>query len=909
MPSSKQKKWSCVRSVLRIFTCQLAVLLFASYCSISAFAESDAEPAVESETGATTELNTHQEWVCKVGTDGDWQCSEVTLPGKAFRKPPHRAPAQIKPPPPPDEPRIKVARNLDWVDNQALTEAQREAAEPGCCGDYIEPPREYPDAELDPETSSMRVSAKSTEARDKIATMTGDVQISQGYRQVRSDMATVNQNKRTVKLEGDIQLREPGLLMLGDNAFVNLDTQELEVKNATFVMHESGIRGTAESLTRNIDDHIYIDNATYTTCEPGNNSWRLVAPKVNIDQDTGIATVRHARVEVKDIPVVYIPWFRYAVDGRRATGLLFPEFSFGDENGLDYGQPIYLNLAPDYDATLTPRYIQERGEMLEVEIRHLSKLTELVVGGAYLEDDDGGDDNDENYPGSRSLAGQDRWLVSVDHKGGMGQPWNTQIDYTKVSDEDYFRDLGNVTLQASSETHLRQLASTGYYFSNWWVGVKAVEYQTLINNTQRQYQQLPRVDANGNYRFSPWGLDLELNLENQYTVFDHDDAFNLAGARIVTGNRMRADYALTLDQQWTWGYIRPTVMLKHLVYDLDDTSTPGSDDSPSATVPVAIVDAGLIFERDTTFFKNSIQTFEPRLYYLNSEFEDQSTHPDFDTSDLTFSYQQLFRDDRFSGSDRIGDAEQLTVGVTSRLIDADTGIEKLRASIGQIFYLKDRYVSLNPVLTKNLLQNLSDPALLTNIAQRNLATDLLNNESNIAAEFAAYLGRNWRFQSDLLYDDNTEKMDKGSLSLRFNNKRGAIFNTSYRYTRKDPINRFNPITNAIESFDADIDQADISALLPVNRSWSLIGRWNQDLTNSRELEIFGGIEYNSCCWRGSIILRRWLDRDDGLIIPEEQLEYDDGIFFQIQLKGLAGVGTSVESILSDGIYGYESQNP
>ena len=186
--------------------------------------------------------------------------------------------------------------------------------------------------------------------------------------------------------------------------------------------------------------------------------------------------------------------------------------------------------------------------------------------------------------------------------------------------------------------------------------------------------------------------------------------------------------------------------IKHLTYDLDDPIVVGGDDSPSATVPVAIIDAGLFFERDTTWFRNALQTFEPRLYYLNSDFEEQSAQPDFDTSELTFSYQQLFRDDRFSGGDRIGDADQLTIGLTSRLIDKDTGAERLRGSIGQIFYFKDRYVSLDPALTKVFLQSIDNPATLTTAAQRDLATDLLSDDSALAAEFAARMNEHLHVQ-------------------------------------------------------------------------------------------------------------------------------------------------------------------
>ena len=895
MPLSEYTRMPCRRLIQRIQR-GLVVLLFATHWGASAQAEADKDA-----DAATTaaEANSHQEWTCKAGADGEWQCSAITLPGPGYQHPPRRVSARSAKPPPADEPRIKVARNLDWVPQEALTEAQRADQATGCCGSYIEPPRDYPDAASQPKASSLRVSADTTEAQGDVATMRGDVQISQGYRQVHSDLAIVDQAERTVELKGGLQFREPGLLLLGERAKVNLDTQALEVDNAVFVMHEAGVRGSAKHLTRDEDERIYIDNATYTTCEPGNNTWQLVAPRIDINPDDGMATVRHARIEVKDVPVFYVPWLRYPVDGRRATGLLFPTFNVSDENGLDYGQPIYFNLAPNYDATLTPRYIQERGEMLELELRHLSALTDFVIGGAYLPDDDGGDDSDEDHSLTESFAGQDRWLVNVEHLGGFGRPWQTGIDYTKVSDEDYFRDLGNVSLEASSETHLRQQGSAGYHLGHWWFGLRAVEYQTLINNTQRQYQQLPRADVNGNYRFSPWNLDLELDLKHQYTEFDHQDEIDLAGNPLVTGSRARLDYALTLDQQWVWGYVRPTVKIKHLTYDLDDPIIANGDDSPTATVPVAIIDAGLFFEREASWFKNSLQTFEPRLYYLNSDFEEQSAQPDFDTSELTFSYQQLFRDDRFSGSDRIGDADQLTLGLTSRLIDNDTGVERLRGSIGQIFYFQDRYVSLDPALSQAVLKSLDNPADLTNPAQRDLATDLLSDDSALAAEFAAQMSQFLRFQSDILFDENSDKVDKGSLSLRYNNDNNAIFNTSYRYTRRSP--------RAVDGqlFDADIEQTDLSALLPVGENWSLVGRWNHDLTNSRELEVFAGVEYQSCCWRASVILRHWLDRDDDLIIPEEELEYDNGVFFQVQLKGLAGTGASVENILKDGIYGYE----
>lgn len=820
--------------------------------------------------------NSHMEWRCDTTATGSWSCAEYTVPGPAYAKPPHRnlkrRAAMAKAATKKEALLINTPRNLDWVDEAALSEEQKQSQADGCCGRYVEPPRDYPDAELNPDDAPLRASSTSTEAQDNVATMKGDVEISQGYRQVRSDTAILNQDERTATLKGNVQLREPGLLMLGKEAHFNLDSGELAVDDATWVFHEAAIRGTAGTVARQEDGMIFIDNATYTTCEPGNNTWTMASSNIAIDPQTGIATAKHVRIKVKDVPIIYLPWIRYPVDGRRASGLLFPEISFSDGNGLDYAQPIYLNLAPHYDATITPRYIQERGEMLELELRHLSRVTETTLGGAWLGDDDGGDVKVDPITQIKPLQGEDRWVASVDHRGGIGERWGSTIDYTKVSDEDYFRDIGNATLEVRSQSHLKQFAGLDYRTSHWGLGISATEYQNIINNTDEQYQQLPRVQANGEYRIQAGAQDILVNLNNQFTVFDHNDKTR------VTGDRLRSDYAVTLDKQWLWGYFRPTLKLKHLSYDLDDPLAPGGDDGPSTTVPVGIIDTGLFFERTSSLFGEHTQTLEPRIYYLHAKSEDQSDNPDFDTDELTFSYQQLFRDERFSGGDRISDAEQVTVALTTRLIDSDTGIERLHASIGQIFYLDDREVALNYSGTNQ---------------------ELHRNDSDLAAEFGALLNKRWRFQSDILYNDDSDQVNKGSFSLRYRGNNKARFNASYRYTREDP--RFV----GGEEFDTNIEQADLSAYLPISRRWSLMARWNQDITNSRELEVFGGIEYNSCCWRAAIIARHWLDRDDDLLIPEEELEYDDGIFLQIQLKGLAGTGGTLDSILSDGIYGYE----
>lgn len=847
----------------------------------------------------------HSQWACQAGENGNWVCNEQAVPGKAYPRP-KRSEPEFRPTD--TGPQVLLAKNLDWIDEETLTPEQQKQMADGCCGAYIEPERDYPEADLEPEKASLRVASTSTEViQENVANLQGKVQLTQGYRQIRSDFATVNQNERTVDLEGNVQFREPGLLLTGETAHANMDTKDIQVNDATYLFHESGVRGTAGRLNRPSDDIFYIDNATYTTCEPGSSAWQLVSSEVDINPETGIAHAKHVRLEVQDIPILYVPWIRFPTDDRRASGLLFPSFEVSDTNGLDFSQPIYLNLAPNYDATLTPRYIEERGAMLEVEGRHLSRRTNTIIGGAFLSSDDGGDEEDydpSEIAGITDYEGEDRWLTSIDHTGSFGRRWNTKIDYTRVSDSDYFRDLGTSTLEVNSQTHLREMASADYRTNNWKFGIKGQAFQTISDdkNTRDQYKLLPRVDANGDYRMG----DFVFDLNNQLTSFDHRDDDKLApvntfladdNGTYIIGDRLRLDYAASWDKQWGWGYFRPTAKVKHITYDLDDPILGKNDDSPSVTVPVGIIDAGIYLERDTTWLNGFTQTFEPRLYMAHAKYEDQSDLPDFDTSLLTFSYNQLFRDDRFVGGDRIGDTEQVSVGLTSRLVDQTTGVEWLRASLGQIFYLDDRYINLNPRLTKSFLKDVDNQILTPK--EQEIVDGLLSNESAYAAEFGLRLSENLRFKADVLYDEENSELDRGNTSLRYHDRGNRIFNLSYRFKQEADVISGGQIV------DADTEQGDISTVLPLFGNWSLIGRYNYDLTNSRNLETLFGLSYDSCCWRLSVLGRKWIDRNDNVLLPEDDLAEDKGIFLQFQFKGLAGIGSKVESIIQDGVYGYE----
>ena len=568
---------------------------------------------------------------------------------------------------------------------------------------------------------------------------------------------------------------------------------------------------------------------------------------------------------------------KFPIDDRRSSGLLFPTIDMNQKNGLDFTQPIYWNIAENYDATISPRYIQHRGFVLDTDFRYLNSWSENKVAAAFLANDKGGNDAEKIDPltGLYPNEGEDRYMFNLDHFGGKGLPWSTFVDYNKVSDIRYVRDLGNMTIDETSRTHLQQRAHASYKTDHWNYRIGSRDYQVITEGLDDQYSVVPNVSINGYYRFTN---NIVIDLDNQYTRFNHSNP------SMVEGSRSRIDYGISWDQRWNWGYFKPKVQMKHLAYNLDspdNLSAQLTNRTPEITIPVYSLDASVFFERNSNLMTGYTQTFEPRVFYLKSTYRDQSSLPDFDTRELTPSYEKLFRDGRFVGGDRISDDKRLTVGFTTRFIDQATGQERFRASIAQSMYYTERLVTLAVAPTAKEL------------------SDMGRDKSLIAIELAGRINKKWRFSGDLVYNDFDHHLEKSSLSLRYNDRERRLFNFTYRYTSRESR------LYDVQAVDQDIKQANVSAFIPLSSNFNLVGRWSHDFTNRRELEVFAGFEYNNCCWRASLVARRWLDRDDEVFFPEQDLRGKNGLFFQIQFKGLAGSSGRVDTMLRNGIYGYE----
>ena len=848
---------------------------------------------------------------------GGWVCVplEATAdlpprPGKPVVRTPESAPEPERAVSEVRQPATQTAdfSELDWVPRDQLTEAQQAAIAPYCSGDYIEPPRAGRDDNTPFDQLPVYASADSSsfEQRNQTGTLQGDVLLQQGRLQAQANQASFDQTNNLVRLNGDVRLRDQGVLVLGGRAQMQIDSGETRIEQVRYVVHDANARGSAEKLMRRDDAVIVMTDGSYTTCDPGRNTWSLHSDDIELDQEKGWGEAKHVTLKVKDVPVFYTPYIYFPLDDSRQTGLLPPSLSNSTDNGTELVTPYYINIAPNYDATLYPRLMSKRGLQMEGEFRYMQPGHEGQVSASFLDDREF-DDN--------------RWMYGWEHMGGLQSRWTTEVEYFDISDPFYFQDL-NSSLDARSDTYVNQRGAVTYRGNGWQFEAAVHAYELATITSVTPYERLPQLRLDGGHWLGDSGLKFDYRAE--YAYFDRDlgrgflegedgvhfDAFgpiwtpdeNLVGLQRATGHRVSLSPRLSYPMQNSWGYFTPAARVQSTYYDLDfderqhrdatGTADPlyfdydNADTNPSSTIPVASLDAGLYFDRDTSWFGRDLrQTLEPRAFYLYAPNRDQDDQPLFDTNENTFSYNSLFRDDRFSGNDRVGDANQLALGVTSRALESN-GVERARASFGQILYFEDQRVQL-----------------LNTEGQRREEDD--NSTSAYAAEFMYRVSNAWKLRGDVLWDPEENNSNAGSLLVNYQPEPRKVINAGYRF--RNETNTFNALTGQFnEDENRRIDQSDLSFIWPLNPQWSMIGRWQHDFAGDRTLEAFGGLEYDSCCWKFRFINRYWVDYNEFESVTHD--EGNRGIFLQVVLKGLGSVtGNRVDSLLDEGIPGYRER--
>ena len=784
--------------------------------------------------------------------------------------------------------------NLDWVPLESLSAEQLTQLAGNCCGVFVDPTGLKKGNENRPSDSDTRFDTEQPirGISQNLISIDGDIIVQQGYRTIENDESTtIDSAENTVLMQGDVIFREPGVMLRGSSALIDNNAGDNRVEDAQYVLHDLGAHGNAESITYSSNTgSVTIENGEFSRCEPESRFWLFRAESIVLDQDEGVGYATAVSLRIKDVPIFYYPGtLPFPLGDERMSGFLAPSTGSTRSGGFDFELPYYFNLAPQYDATLSPRLISDRGVLTGLELRYLAETSLNTLNMSYLGNDKLFDETTANVLGSDSPPTDHRWFIGYEHYGIYGRNWSSFVDYNAVSDEDYFYDLGSNGLNTTSRTHLNRQARLNFNTEYLRAGLNVQRIQIIDPfissiNLNRPYDRLPQFYFDADAYL---GAGFRVELGGQITSFDRtlDESLlsttQLDNGALVNGERLNLEPSISWSIEQPGWFLRANAKFKHASYKLQNQATTSMDNSDIG-INVYNFDSGLIFERPMS--GGFTQTLEPRAYYLFSEFEDQSMLPLFDTSELNFSFSQLFREDRFSGGDRIGDADQVSIAITSRILD-EKGKERARMSLGQIRYFDDRQVDLSSPI-QSWIQRYSP----------------LNQKSALAGEFALSFGEKWRLNTDVQYNEKTEKLDEGSFQLRYHRDNDHLFNLAYRY--RNLVNSPNFIMP--RGIDPRIKQTDLSAVWPINQTWKLLARWNYDHSNSRNLETFVGVEYSNCCATMRVIAREWVDEDE-LFVPN--IESNQGIFVQFTLNGLGNItGGGISNLLSDGIRGFREND-
>lgn len=698
----------------------------------------------------------------------------------------------------------------------------------------------------------------------------GNVVIDQEGRQIRAERVTIDQTQTYAKAEGQVQLAQGGLISQSDDINYNLKTQQGDLNNSFFIAEEQHAHGRAEKIAKTSDDTLELENATYSTCPPEQKpAWKIQADQIKLNQETGRGETRNTKLYVKDVPVLAVPYFNFPIDDRRTTGILTPTFGFTNDGGLELGVPVYLNLAPQYDATITPRYISDRGAMLDGEFRYLTEnYGEGRIWGGYL-------------PSDESYSNKDRKDLHFLHNWQINDQFSTNLEYNYASDKDFFADLDN---NPDSKTDLNLRRAWEVNYKNGIPGLKAQfkveDFQTLdpaVLDEDRPYARLPQLLVN--YKTgNPLGLQYEFNNDTAYFQKDIRNTENIdTGDEAIyqpSGTRIYNDFSVRYNHFTPWSFFIPQATLRNIntFYDQDtidrinNNQTSSSSENHSIVVPQFTLDTGLIFEKDGRY----LQTLTPRLFYAYSPYENQRNQPNFDSVVASINYDQLFSARRFYGNDRLEDNNFASLGLSYSLFNEE-GLERLRASVGQSFFFEDRRVTLDREADKFDRESHTGPVIqlrsqLNKNVHVNLNSSWMSNGSNAQRDVQVY----------------------------YTGDQGNLYNVGYFY-RKD-------IPNRQESYDQVVG----SFIQPIANNWRLVGHAQFDLDNSVAREYLLGVNYESCCWGVSVYGRSYYnDLDD---INDPDVKAKRAVMAEVTLKGLGGLSNKLTSLLENRILGFNNIN-
>lgn len=762
----------------------------------------------------------------------------------------------------------------------------------------------FADATTTPGTSDLRaqlptdiVSDDFEGVAEQTTAFSGNVALTRGDQFLGADNLTFDSQTNRYRAEGSVRYQDSAMRLVAESAEGDQDADSHDVRNVRYQLVQRRGNGGAEQIQLQGSQGSLYDS-TYSTCPPSQRVWELQADRIDVDTDEGRGVARNAVLRVGKVPVLYVPFFPFPLDNRRRTGLLYPSISVGDRNGFDWRQPIYFNIAPNIDDTLTPRLMTNRGLMLSNEFRYLTPTGRGTLDLSYLPSDGLVDDKRAAEDAEFALNGYDPANKRKDDRGrfafsgyqNLAPAWQARANLNWISDTRYTEDFSN---RLDGMTSFAINSDLGVYGQGryWNAGLMGSHWQLAdytLRDANLPYDRLPRAYANWERPFARW---FAAGVNAEAVRFQHVDDDVRPG-----GSRLDVKPYVTLPLEGNGWYVKPTLSWRFTGYQLDDeladaiafgraadafgVPSPTADqvagfrdDAPSRNLPIASIDAGLFFDRDTSIGGTGfLHTLEPRLFYLNAPYRDQDALPLFDTTETSFGWGQLFRENRFTSADRQADANQLTIALTSRLIRQSDGREKLSASIGQIRYFEDSHVSTSFV----------DPAIE-------------QGKSAWVADASYAINDRWNIGASYQWDPQFSRSNLTSIRTRYLVGDDGIVNLAYRYRR-----------NPSDGRDL-IKQVDFSFLYPLTPAWSLVGRYYYSLLDdpAQQLEptllegIFG-VQWDSCCLAARLVARRYLRNRTG--------ELNDAIQLEIELKGLGSAGPDTQRRLRRSILGYDRED-
>ena len=734
------------------------------------------------------------------------------------------------------------------ANGQLLTPTQYETADSHCVSPAVAPAtalpaatesgREestetvsFPDDSLQGSVELSADSANNDPEDPEVILLNGTISIRHRDGALTAENAQFDSGTNIATVDGDMSYRTDGLEVKSSDATLNVADGTFELGESGYELGSGAVvaQGRAQQIIRDDIGSLSLKDATYTSCPPGDNGWLISADSIKLNAEEGVGTAKDITLRFKDVPVFYAPAFSFPINDQRKTGLLAPRVNQSDETGLEYRQPIYWNIRPNTDATFTIRAMSDRGLQLQSELRHLNRIGNWILNHEFIDDD------------SRFVPGLNRSYARLRHLGGFSDRWTTSADLNNVSDKDYFEDLGD-TLNIAGVTHLERRADITYTADDYVFRSRFLTYQTVdeaIVPDDRPYRQVPQFTLNYRRYFAQ--ASINTTVDTEWVFFDRADS--------VTGARFDLNPRIEWNRTRTSWYSTVAGSVRYTNYTLNNSVT------ENRTVPTFSTDVGMFFDRVGK--DGSRLTLEPRLFYLYAKRTEQDQLPVFDTGALDFNFEQLFRENSFSGADRINDASQLSFALSSSMTNA-RGRETFQASIGQTLFFQDREVTLPEGEVETA------------------------SSSDIVAELNLEFNQNWSGQSALQWNPNTSTTERSSAELRYRDGRDRLFNIGHRFIR-----------DVGETVNA-------SFAWPIKNNWRVAAGVNYSLDDDLAIESVFGLEYESCCWAFRTAARRF--------ITENGEDTNTPFFFQLVLKGLAPVGQNVTEVLRESIGGYTNSD-